>query len=56
MHNACQSGHMDLLQQLLSAKADPNWVDLSGRTPLHLAAKGGRVNVVKALINAGKLT
>ena len=44
---------ISVVQYLLSKDADPNDADKSGNTPLHIAARTGFKDVVKALIAAG---
>ncbi len=44
---------ISVVQFLLNKDADPNEADKSGSTPLHVAAKAGFKDVVKALIAAG---
>lgn len=42
-----------LVQELLSANADPNVLNTSGETPLHEAVQDNNYEVVKLLLNAG---
>lgn len=49
-HLAAMQGHSELLQLLLSNKADPNAKDASLRTPLYWAAIQGRDEIVNQLL------
>ncbi len=40
---------------LLAAKSDPNLVDSRGHTPLHYAAHGGFVDIIRTLREAGAI-
>lgn len=53
LHKAVCGGDADALVELLSWGKDPNVMDSSGRTPLHLAAFAGSVVMVEALLDAG---
>ena len=51
LHDACRSGHIDVVEELLShPKIDPNIQGRSGYTPLNIACGRGHVRVVKALL------
>jgi ankyrin repeat protein len=53
LHSAAARGKTEIVEYLLSRKADPNarvWYDW---TPLHLAAEGNNLGVVKALVAGG---
>lgn len=58
IHLACEGGHEDVLNYLLSIKdlADIqiNSLDNKSRTPLNVACKNGSLSCVKALVNTGK--
>ena len=43
---------MDVVTYLLSSGADPNALDLSLNSPLHVAAMAGQKEVVRLLIDA----
>ena len=49
--NACKSGSIELINQLIENGADVNTKDDNGWTPLHWAAFRGHEGVVKLLIN-----
>ncbi|XP_067661560.1 ankyrin repeat domain-containing protein 50-like [Haliotis asinina] len=52
LHIACQSGHTDVVQYLLSLNSlDINSRGWKKRTPVMLAAKGGHKEVIELLIN-----
>lgn len=40
LHQAAKGGHLECVEVLLDAKADPNMQDVSGITPLLLAGAG----------------
>jgi hypothetical protein len=44
---------ISVVQFLLTKDADPNEADKSGNTPLHIAARAGFKDVVKALLAGG---
>ena len=52
LHLACENGHLDVVQYLLTSHganlaADTDWL---GRTPLHYACEQGRLDVVRCLL------
>ena len=49
LHNACLSGNVNVVRELLRAKADPNAVDSKQSAPVHEAAKGGHLDVIQIL-------
>jgi len=51
IHFAAYSGHHDIVQMLLAAGCSPNIVNADERTPLHLAARIGNLDVVNVLLN-----
>lgn len=48
--NACAHGHLPCVRLLLQAGVDCNARDLHGNTPLHIATKNGKSEVVHALL------
>jgi ankyrin repeat protein len=50
LHYAASFGHADLVQDLLDAQAKPDARNISGSTPLTLAAREGRLAVVEILL------
>eukprot|EP01043_Picozoa_sp_COSAG02_P029376 COSAG02_NODE_1827_length_10743_cov_19.183859_1_plen_1492_part_10 len=50
---ATRQGHCDVVQQLLSAHADPNQRMADGTSPVHLATSHGHGSVIRLLANAG---
>jgi ankyrin repeat protein len=50
--NAVKTGNAGEVEQWLRRGIDPDTVDPTGAPVLHLAARGGYVEVVKALVNA----
>ena len=53
-HLLCfMQGHHNTVELLLALNADPNAVDHNNQTPLHWAAYGGNVDVVKTLLRGG---
>ncbi|MCP3099125.1 ankyrin repeat domain-containing protein [Myxococcus sp. K15C18031901] len=53
LFDAVLAGDRDSLESQLAAGADPNPFDDENRTPLMLAARHGRVDLVRALLAAG---
>lgn len=54
MFRAAELGQAEIIRELLSEDADPNvQTDDFGETPLQIAAKGGKYEAVKALIEGG---
>lgn len=51
LHEAALEGQMEIVEFLLSRKAEMNLQDKKGQTPLHLAAKEGFMKVIKLLID-----
>jgi ankyrin repeat protein len=49
---ASEVGHLELIKNLIDAKADPNSAAEDGVVPLNVAAQNGNLEVVKALIAA----
>lgn len=52
LHWAADDGDVEMISQLLAAKADVDAANLRGRTPLHLACERGHVSAVQALLTA----
>lgn len=53
LYQACQSGHIKIVQLLLDKRADSNYRIDSRSTPLHIASIQGYVDIVKLLITRG---
>lgn len=53
LHNACeaQSDALSSVEMLLERNADPNKKTRNGRTPLHLAAGAGNIEIVRHLLS-----
>jgi len=52
LKSAC-CGRLEDVQQVLCARANPNFVDDDGRTPLFQAAHAGHAEIVRCLLEAG---
>jgi ankyrin repeat protein len=52
LHEAARLGHVQIVEMLLEAGADPRRVDAEGRTPLDLAAAKGHTAIVERLERA----
>ncbi|TKR73160.1 hypothetical protein L596_020501 [Steinernema carpocapsae] len=52
---AVDRGFLTLLKDLLKLGANPNIADLSGQTPLHRAVVAKNLDMVKSLLNSGKI-
>ena len=50
LHEAAFAGHVEIVEALLAAGADPTVTDDEGRTPLLDAARGGRLAVFERLL------
>ena len=53
LHLGAQRGHLEVVQCLLTAKADKDKGDQQGATPMHSAALSGHSEVVCCLLDAG---
>lgn len=49
--NACAQGHLACVRELVAAGVDCNARDLQGNAPLHVAARAGKSEVVKQLLD-----
>ena len=50
LHHACNNGWYNVAVSLTEQLCDPNCVDIDGAIPLHLACKGGNLDLVKYLV------
>ncbi|KNE55980.1 hypothetical protein AMAG_01826 [Allomyces macrogynus ATCC 38327] len=53
LHAAAAAGHVDVVEALLTLRANPNAVDSLGRTPLHAACSNNHASVVTWLLRYG---
>ena len=53
MFIASKAGYSDVVECLLGADADINWVDILGQSPLFAASMSGHYDVVKCLLSSG---
>ena len=53
IHQACLMGHLNVLEVLLTYKADVDAINSDYRTGLHYASKEGYTHIVRRLLNAG---
>lgn len=51
LHKATSEGHVDFVRLLLECMADVTSADRKSRTPLHLAVKGGRTEILKMILD-----
>lgn len=49
---ACERGHCDVTELLLSHEADMEAKDINGNTPLHVAAQHQQTKIVQILLDA----
>lgn len=54
LHVASQTGHEDLVQDLLELGASAHVKDANGKTPLHYAAEKNSTGIARQLINHGR--
>jgi len=53
LHHACLTGHLNIVARIVAAGAEPNGVDASGQSALHLAARYGHQQVAELLLAHG---
>ncbi|XP_063231947.1 uncharacterized protein LOC134536217 [Bacillus rossius redtenbacheri] len=53
MHTAATNGHLNVIEHLKTIDADVNACNKYGQTPLHIAAKKNKVDVLQYLIKEG---
>jgi ankyrin repeat protein len=53
LHDASQAGNFEECKTLLEQKFDPNAFDDLGKTPLHYAAEGEHLEVMRLLLDSG---
>lgn len=53
LHLAASKGNIEVIKLLLTEGADPNSIDVFGRSPLHIAAQLNQVAVLNFLIKGG---
>lgn len=53
LHFAAKSGRAEMIQLLITKKADPNMPDIDGNTPLHYSMLGGSPLAVTTLVRGG---
>ncbi len=54
MHRATEKNMIDVMQMFITYGGDPTVKNKAGFTCLHIAAREGRAEIVKILINSGK--
>ena len=55
LHKATEKNMIDIVDKFISYGGDPTIKNKAGFTSLHVAARDGRVEIVKLLLNKGKL-
>lgn len=53
LQSATAAGHANIVELLLSHRADPNVREQGGYTPLHAAAQNGNVEIIRSLLFSG---
>ena len=53
IHQACLMGHLNVLEVLLTYKANVDLINSDYRTGLHYASKEGNTHIVRRLLNSG---
>lgn len=56
LHNACLSGHVDVVEYLLGDPFMARQFTYSGYTPLHLAAMNGKTQIIKVFLQRSRLS
>ena len=55
LHEACQGGHIQVMQLLMDYSRELDVPDRDGQTAAHLAAYNGEVKCLQSLADRGKL-
>ena len=55
LHEACQGGHLQVMQLLMDYSRELDVQDRDGQTAAHLAAYNGEVKCLQSLADRGKL-
>lgn len=55
MHKAAEKNMIEVIDRFISHGGDPTIKNKAGFTCLHIAARDGRTEIVKLLVNKGKI-
>ena len=56
MHKAAEKNMIDIIDKFIAYGGDPTIKNKAGFTSLHIAAREGKTEIVKLLLNKGKFT